>query len=415
MSNIKKIVACRLCGNKNLVRVVDLGNQYLTGSFPMTVMQDTLTNGPLCLVKCYGQSVCGLLQLEHSYEPEEMYGKNYGYRSGLNSNMVNHLHMKVDAILKRVCLNKGDLVIDIGSNDGTTLGAYPPDLLLVGVDPTGEKFRNFYKPHVNLIPDFFSERLVAEKFPGKKAKVITSFSMLYDLEAPLDFAREVARLLDPDTGVWIFEQSYMPLMLERLAFDTICHEHLEYYGVEQIVWLADKAGLKIIDVELNDVNGGSFSVVAALKNSIYEEFQEGTRSLIEKEKQQGLSTLQPYYEFSQKIGLACQALKDFISNAKKEGKRICGLGASTKGNVLLQYCGFTAKDIEVIGEVNQDKFGAFTPGSWIPITDEIKVLDSKPDYLIVFPWHFKEFFIKNSIFYGQRLLFPLPSLEMIAL
>jgi hypothetical protein len=416
VNNFKAITACRMCGNQNLVNVIDLGNQYLTGVFPRMVMKDSLTMGPLRLVKCHdGKDACGLLQLEHSYELDEMYGENYGYRSGLNSNMVKHLHGKINAIRERVDLKSGDLVIDIGSNDGTSLAAYPEDLLLVGIDPTGEKLRNYYKPHINLVPDFFSAGLVSKRFPGKKAEVVTSFSMLYDLEDPLAFARDIASILDPEAGLWVFEQSYMPLMLERIAFDTVCHEHLEYYGLKQIVWLADRAGLKIIDAELNDVNGGSISVVAALQDSIHKQAHQVVQNLLDKEDSLGLSTLKPYQDFGVKIDAACLELRTFIADARKNGKRVCGLGASTKGNVLLQYCGLTSKDIEVIGEVNKDKFGSLTPGSWIPIDDEAKVLESKADYLIVLPWHFKEFFLRNPAFKGQRLVFPLPSLEVVSL
>ena len=405
-----------MCGNRNLVKVVDLGNQYLTGVFPKMVMKDSLTMGPLRLVKCHeGKDACGLLQLEHSYQLDEMYGENYGYRSGLNSSMVKHLHGKISAIRNRTELKSGDLVIDIGSNDGTSLASYPDDLLLVGIDPTGEKFRNYYKPHIHLVTDFFSAGLVTRRFPGKKAKVITSFSMLYDLEDPLAFARDIASILDPESGLWIFEQSYMPLMLERIAFDTVCHEHLEYYGLKQIAWLADRAGLKIIDVELNDVNGGSFSVVASLKDSIHKQAHQIVQNVLDNENDLGLSTLRPYQEFFANTASACRELKAFVADARKDGKRVCGLGASTKGNVLLQYCGFTSRDIEVIGEVNEDKFGSLTPGSWIPIDDESKVLASKPDYLIVLPWHFKEFFLRNPAFKGHRLVFPLPTLEVVNL
>jgi NDP-4-keto-2,6-dideoxyhexose 3-C-methyltransferase len=413
--NFRKITACRMCGNRNLVRIVDLGEQYLTGVFPRVINED-LVGGPLCLVKCHGEGdVCGLLQLEHSYEPEEMYGQNYGYRSGLNASMVGHLHRKVDAILKRAHLKTGDLVIDIGSNDGTTLSAYPPDLLLVGIDPIGEKFRSHYKPHINLIPEFFSAQFVGSRFPGKKATVVTSFSMFYDLESPTAFALEVAQILDPEAGLWVFEQSYMPSMLETVGFDTICHEHLEYYGLEQIAWIADRAGLKIIDVDLNDVNGGSFSVVVALKGSVYEQNKDVVQELLHKERELGLTSLKPYLDFAEKIDTVCRDLKGFVRDAKNAGKRICGLGASTKGNVLLQYCGFGPHDIDVIGEVNEDKFGSVTPGSWIPIADESSVLESQPDYLIVLPWHFKDFFLKNPALKGQCLIFPLPSLEVVCL
>jgi NDP-4-keto-2,6-dideoxyhexose 3-C-methyltransferase len=416
MSKIKKISACRMCGNETLERVVDLGEQYLTGVFPTSIEKDELTCGPLHLVKCHGdKKSCGLLQLEHTYDLDEMYGDNYGYRSGLNTNMVSHLKTKIKSIIEYTNLSDGDLVIDIGSNDGTSLGFYSEGLLLVGIDPTGSKFREYYKPHINLISDFFSANLVSEKFPGKKAKVVTSFSMLYDLEKPLDFARDIASILDPDAGLWVFEQSYMPTMLEKITFDTICHEHLEYYGLKQIMWLTEEAGLKVVDVELNDVNGGSFSVIAALKESSHEPNIINIQRLLDQEINLRLETLEPYIQFSADIDAACSALKEFIASEKNNGKRICGLGASTKGNVLLQYCGFTSDDIELIGEVNPDKFGSLTPGSWIKIESESEVLASNPDYLLVLPWHFKEFFLKNPAFKGQQLIFPLPKLEIVNL
>ena len=186
-----------------------------------------LTSGPLELVKCHsdsGDPVCGLLQLRQSYPLDEMYGQNYGYRSGLNRSMVEHLHGKVRGILGSIPLASGDLILDIGSNDSTLLQAYPQHLglVLAGIDPTGVKFRQYYPPHVQLIPDFFSAQAVRDNFGGRKAKVITSIAMFYDLESPLEFVRQVADVL-ADDGVWVFEQSYMPTMLEINAYDTICH------------------------------------------------------------------------------------------------------------------------------------------------------------------------------------------------
>ena len=408
-----QIKKCRICGNSDLVPVVDLGEQYLTGVFPLQ-KTETLSKGPLRLVKCHGgESVCGLLQLEHSYDLKQLYGDNYGYRSGLNASMVHHLQVKVAEILERCDLNKGDLVIDIGSNDGTTLAAYPEYLQLAGIDPTGEKFKSYYEKHIALIPDFFSSDLITSLYPGKKAKVVTSFSMFYDLEDPIDFACQVAGILDPYTGIWMLEQSYMPLMLERTAYDTICHEHLEYYGLKQIVWLMDKAGLEVVDVKLNDVNGGSFSVIVAHKGSRHTNIEKVADSLIASEQSKGLSNLEPYKQFECRAEENKQSIQEFVQMAKREGKRVCGLGASTKGNVILQYCGFGLDDIEVIGDVNKDKHGALTPGTWIPIEAEEIVLESKPDYLIVLPWHFKDFFLENPKFKGENLVFLLPYLETV--
>ncbi|HKQ26525.1 MAG TPA: class I SAM-dependent methyltransferase [Burkholderiales bacterium] len=410
----KKIQKCRMCGNAELVPVVDLGEQYLTGVFPRPENDSTLTKGPLRLVKCHGgEDVCGLLQLEHSYDLDEMYGENYGYRSGLNASMVRHLQEKVARIRGTVELHRDDLVVDIGSNDGTTLGAYSDDLLLVGIDPTGEKFRKYYATHLNLISEYFSADVLTRAFPGRKAKVVTSFSMFYDLESPIDFAREVASVLDSKEGIWVFEQSYLPLMLERNAYDTICHEHLEYYGLKQIAWLAERAGLVIVDVEINDVNGGSFSVVAAHQGSRHTDRKGIVARILADEESAGLSGLGPYEAFFKRTEQSRLSLQEFVAKVRRDGARLCGLGASTKGNVVLQYCGFGADDIEVIGDVNPDKFGALTPGTWIPIEDEAKVLASSPDFLLVLPWHFREFFLRNPIFKGRQLVFPLPQLEVM--
>ena len=182
----RKVTRCRICGNETLAVVLDLGEQYLTGVFPRTT-DEAITRGPLRLVKCAKTiaGACGLLQMQHSYDLGEMYGDNYGYRSGLNASMVKHLHQKVDAIVAQANLRDGDVVLDIGSNDGTTLSRYPShQYRLVGMDPTGNKFREYYPDHVDLIPDFFSADLFKQRFGERKAKVVTSFSMFYDLEDP---------------------------------------------------------------------------------------------------------------------------------------------------------------------------------------------------------------------------------------
>lgn len=185
-------------------------------------------------MKCHGgESACGLLQLEHSYDPSEMYGTNYGYRSGLNKGMVKHLNGNVTRILESIDLKPGDLVVDNGGNDGTTFGFYPESLTLVGVDPTGDKFMDVYRTDIQVIPDFFNEKAINGAFPGRKAKAISSFAMFYDLERPVDFASEIRKVLHPE-GIWIFEQSYLPSMLRTTVYDTICHEYVKYYGLVQI-------------------------------------------------------------------------------------------------------------------------------------------------------------------------------------
>lgn len=408
----KKIEKCRICGNPHLECVLDLGEQMLTGVFPREVGAK-VTTGPLRLVKCRGgDEVCGLLQMEHSYDLGEMYGENYGYRSGLNASMVVHLHNKVKRILGLIALHQGDLVIDIGSNDSTTLQAYPASgPVLVGIDPTGVKFHDYYPPHIQLIPDFFSSALVKARFPQQKAKVVTSFSMFYDLEDPVSFMRQVYDVL-ADDGVWVFEQSYMPTMLDTNSYDTVCHEHLEFYALRQIKWMTDQVGFKILEVEFNDINGGSFSVTVTKSNGDLT-VMPSVQKILDDECAKGLDTLIPYREFAERVAQTKRDLLKFIEMAHAEGKSVSVLGASTKGNVLLQYCGITTKEVEFVGEVNPEKFGCYTPGTWIPIIPEQELLAKKPDYMIVLPWHFRRFFTENKKLSGMRLVFPLPEVDVV--
>jgi NDP-4-keto-2,6-dideoxyhexose 3-C-methyltransferase len=409
----RQVTRCRICGNERLAVVLDLGEQYLTGVFPRTT-DETITRGPLRLVKCEetGSGACGLLQMQHSYDLGEMYGDNYGYRSGLNASMVGHLHRKVDAIVAQANLRDGDIVLDIGSNDGTTLSRYSPHhYQLVGIDPTGNKFREYYPAHVDLIPDFFSARLFKQRFGERKAKVVTSFSMFYDLEDPVNFMREIHDVL-ADDGLWVFEQSYMPTMLEKNSYDTVCHEHVEYYALAQIKWMADRVGFVITDVTFNDVNGGSFSVsvkkaAPGLRHSpIVDRIARDELAL-------GLNTLRPFEAFDHRVAETKRSLRAFLDNARAQGQTVGVLGASTKGNVLLQYCDVTAADIARVGEVNQEKWGRFTPGTHIPIVAEDELLAMNPRYLLVLPWHFRDHFVASRKFKGKSLVFPLPKLEIV--
>ena len=409
---VRTITRCRICGENQLASLMVLENQALTGVFPRT-KTEKVTSGSVELVKCASSNGCGLVQLRQSYDLSEMYGLNYGYRSGLNASMVKHLHSKVTAVLGMNILQKGDLIIDIGSNDATTLRAYPQgEYDLVGIDPTGLKFSEYYPKEILLIPEFFSADAVSKALGGKKAKVITSFSMFYDLEDPIAFAKEIEGAL-ADDGVWIFEQSYLPAMLITNSFDTICHEHLEFYALKQILWIAEKAGLKVLDVDFNEVNGGSFSIVCAKIGAKYKPNYNKLNQILADESKLGLDTAEAFDAFKLRVEKARSDLMRFLKEAKSEGKKICGLGASTKGNVLLQYYGINDDLISAIGEVNSDKFGSFTPGTLIPLVAEDEVLNSNPDYLLILPWHFRAFFESLPKLKGRKLVFPLPNFEII--
>jgi cyclopropane fatty-acyl-phospholipid synthase-like methyltransferase len=415
MQPFQQINSCRICGNTGLVPILHLGEQSLTGVFPRR-RDEPITRGPLELVKCHGgDDACGLVQLRHSYDSSEMYGENYGYRSSLNRSMVSHLRNKVASLQAAVALVPGDVVLDIGSNDGTTLSFYPDDLVRVGMDPTAEKFRRFYSPGVRVIAELFSSERFRDEMGEAKAKIVTSIAMFYDLERPLEFVEQIAAVLH-DEGIWHFEQSYMPRMLEQTAYDTICHEHLEYYGLRQIIWVMEQCDLKVVDVQLNDVNGGSFAVTAAKRGSRLQPDDDAINRVLQQEEQSGVLTLEPFKRFAARVFDHRHQLLALLRSLHDDGSRVLGYGASTKGNVILQFCGITPEQIPFIAEVNEDKFGCFTPGTGIPIISEAEARAMRPDFFLVMPWHFRDNLVQREREFlqrGGRMIFPLPKIEVV--
>lgn len=412
MAKYKEIEKCRVSGSNNLVSVLNLGHQVLTGVFPRSISVE-ITSGPLELVWC---PESGLLQLRHSYDPDEMYGQNYGYRSGLNQSMVSHLTEKVRYLERIVNLKSGDIVVDIGSNDATTLKAYTAaGIRRIGIDPAGKKFAQYYTDDIKLVPDFFTAAAY-RSVESHPARIVSSIAMFYDLDAPVEFAKQIQSIL-ADDGVWHFEQSYMPSMLRLNSYDTICHEHLEYYSLGVVQKILEKAGLKIVDVVMNAINGGSFAVTATkIENRSIVQNLTVVDWLLEQENRMGLNTPRPYRDFEERVFRHRDDLTRLVRALNADGKKILGYGASTKGNVVLQFCGLTNKDIPAIAEVNPDKFGCVTPGTHIPIISEQEARAMKPDYFLVLPWHFKDGILRREKEYlanGGKMIFPFPEIEII--
>ena len=409
----KEISRCRVCKSSNLENVLSLGQQYLTGVFPAS--KDTAVSyGPVDLVWC---NTCMLVQLMQSYSLDEMYGDNYGYNSSLNQSMVNHLQSKVVNLLKKVNLLPNDIILDIGSNDATSLKCYPSSLRRIGIDPTGNKFRKYYPADISLVPDFFSADNFRKIFPVEKAKIVTSIAMFYDLEDPLQFTADIEEVL-ADDGIWHFEQSYLPAMLRSNSYDTICQEHIEYYSLITVKNLLDRNNLQIIDVEMNNINGGSFAITAVKKNSTFKPNVGVINWMLEEEERMGLHTIKPYLQFSDRMQEHRKSLISLLDKLKKEGKEIIGYGASTKGNVLLQYCNIGTQYLTSIAEVNELKFGSYTPGTLIPIIPEEEAMKMQPDYFLVLPWHFRNNILnsKNAKEFraaGGKFIFPFPYIEIV--
>jgi len=411
---METITACRICKNSNTVDVIDLGIHQISSRFPST-NTEKVPQAPLVLTKCIGEGACNLLQLKHTVNSKELYLHDYGYRSGINNTMTTHIEDLVKEI-EELYVKDGDIVLDIGSNDATLLKSYKKIVKLIGIDPTGEQFREYYSSNITLVSDFFSESVFKNLEVGKP-KVITSLSMFYDLPDPLGFMSQVASILAED-GVWIMEQSYLPSMIANLSFDTICAEHLEYYAYHQIEWMANRTNLKILDVMLNDCNSGSFRVkLTHQSNTKYIQRTENIRNVKEIEKNMDINNPGIYTDFMKKCDEIKISLTNFLKEQTSNGKRVCLYGASTKGNTLLQYFDLNSSIIECAAERNPSKYGKFTPKSLIPIKSEEEVRKLKPDFMLVLPYHFKKEFLNREYKYlnnGGQFIFPLPHIDVVS-
>lgn len=404
---MNKIKKCRVCGSSSLKTVFNLGEQFLTGVFPKDKKINP-TIGPLELMVCGGDNSCQLTQLSYSFPPHEMYGEDYGYNTSLNLSMVNHIKELVSDIEERIDITSSDCVLDIGSNDATLLLSYKDsDIRKFGIDPSAEKFSNLYKKSL-LAVDFFSKESIYSNFGNKiRFKVITAVSMFYDLDNPIQFLSDAESVLD-DKGVIVLEQSYLLSMLETNSFDTVCHEHVEYYSIKQIEYIAKKSNLKIFDLSFSDANGGSFRVFLC-KNSSDTFINASVDKCIAKESSYYANIDEYWLNFMDRIQIERVKLIDLIDSAKRKGKKVAILGASTKGNSLLQYYDLTPDRICGVGEVNVKKFDRYTPGTGIKIVNEDDLLtDEEIDFFIVLPWHFKNNFLRNPKYKGRKLVFPLP-------
>jgi len=411
---------CRICGSPHLTPVIYLGEQYLQGSFVKPGKEEPpLRKIPLSLVRCdptKDENACGLLQLEHTVPPEILYS-SYWYRSGTNQTMRDHLR-KIAEEAQAIVQKQEAWVLDIGCNDGTLLKNYPEHYVRVGIDPSD--ITQEIKGEFEVIQDFFPSEELRRKINGRKFDIITSVAMFYDLEDPVSFCHEIKRLL-ADDGIWIFEVSYMPEMLRMNSYDTICHEHLEYYSLAVIEYLLKKTGLKLFDIQLNDINGGSIRCyVTHVDNFLFrnDQAQQRIKQLRKREFDLELDTNKPYKNFQDRINVHRDQLISLLKMLKKENKTIHVYGASTKGNTILQWCGIDNRLIDYAADRNPDKFGAYTLGTDIPIISEAESRAMKPDYYLVLPWHFKEEFLKREeelLRNGTAMIFPLPEIQVITL
>lgn len=400
MNIATQISQCRVCGKSEFGNILDLGEQKIANGFHDK--SEEQIGAPLNLIRCIS---CGLVQLAHSVNTDLMY-KKYWYRSGVNQTMRDYLKGAADKIMSLVEILPNDVVIDIGSNDGTFLSYYPNHAVKIGVDPSNIMPTNCI--HIN---DYFNFENVKEVLNGRKAKVVTSIAMFYDLSDPKSFVRDVRKVL-ADDGIWVLEMSYLPRMIANNAYDSICHEHVTYYSMSTFLPVLEGLGLNVIDSSFTDINGGSFRMVVS-PSAPSEESVKIIDDIIETERSLGLGHPEVYQEFSNRVLKHRDDLLSFLSS--NSDKKIYGYGASTKGQIIMQFCGIDSRHIAAIAERNPDKYGLYTPGSDVRICSEEEMRKANPDYLLVFPWYFFDEFQKretNTHQAGCKFILPLPELSI---
>lgn len=412
-----EITRCRSCDSQELIGVLDLGRQCVS-DFVVDEREDVLSI-PLELILCAPDlGGCGLLQLRHTTSPELLY-RHYWYRSIVNTTMQIALRDITESIEARADLEKGDRVLDIGCNDGTLLRSYSnPGLELIGFEPARNIVNQAREGTSHIFNSFFNASEYLEAFGERSARAITSIAMFYDLEDPQTFVADVNRCLSDD-GIWVIQMAYLPVMLEDTMFDNICHEHLEYYSLASLEDLLDRAGLEVIDVTQNDVNGGSYRTYIRRKGSSVPQSSYGAARVAAMRQFESHLQLQrraPYEDFATRSLWICETIRSFIDNEVAAGRIVYGYGASTKGNTLLQLTGLDHHLVTAIAERNPDKWGRKTVGTGIPIISEEEARQDQPDYMLVLPWHFLREFREREADYlskGGRFIVPLPTPRLV--
>lgn len=428
MSNSKPVprtslitrTTCRICGCEHLAPVLSLGEQRIAGAFADPNGSQPVQRAiPLELVRCdmtADQEACGLIQTRHTVPGSILYS-SYWYRSGVNRTMTDNLHGIARGVEAIMPLEPGDLVVDIGCNDGTLLDGYATEgLRYLGFDPS-DVVRYAKEKGYDIVNDFYSVEALRQHRPDQRAKAITSIAMFYDLEHPRTFVADVAEAL-AESGIWVIELHYLPMMLEANAFDAIVHEHLEYYSLAVIERLVGEEGLEIISAELNDINGGSIRLFIGHqgKHERTAEQQAALTALRVKEFEMALDAPEPYEAFR----LGAERVRDDLVKAcneiKAHGKTIHVYGASTKGNTILQYAGIDHTVIEAAADRNSDKWGSETIATKIPIISEEESRAMNPDYYLALPWHFLAEFLEREqefLARGGKFIVPLPEVRII--
>ena len=380
-----------------------------TGKFPRN-KRTNIKKTELGLVIC---SNCSLVQLNRNYNLKYLYNPDYGYRTGINKTMTNHMNNIKKMLSLKSKLISGDHVLDIASNDATLLNFYNKNIVKVGIDPLVNKYIKYYKKIDYKISDFFPSSKILKKIKNK-FKIITALSVFYDAKDPNQFLKDVNKLLSED-GIFLLEHSDLLSIMKLKMFDTICHEHLYYYSTKVIIDIVLKHNLRVFDLKRNNINGGSTQYFICKKKAKYKTNYKVINKILNEERKFKLENKKTFLNFYKEINTIKSKTIKFLDSIILKNKKIHGYGASTKGNVLLQYFAINQNYIKFIADRNPKKYNHYTPGTKIKIISENISRKLLPDYYLVLPWHFKKEILKRESKMrtkGCKFIFPLPNLKI---
>ena len=408
MNEYTNVDKCRICSSDS-IEVLKFDPQYIATTFVTNNDEHPMSQVkiPMTLMLCKNKD-CGLVQLKETVRPDLLY-TNYFYRTGINDMMKRDLRDVVNYALNNTKTESNDIIVDIGANDCTMIGMFPKYLNRIAIEPAKNIDWKHVDESINIVNEFLSKEVILKETKGKKAKIVTATAMFYDFDNPNIAAKDIKGILD-DNGVCVIQVSYLLDTIKDMNFYDVVHEHLEYYSLKSINYLMEKNGLTVIDASTNFVNGGSLRVLVTHKENCKEKSKRYKEILAEEEKWK-LNESDTYVEYGKRIQNIIEKSKNLILNETQKGGKIIGLGASTKGNVLLQICGFDKKLLPYISDRNKDKVGLRTLGTDFEIISEEAAREMNPDYMLVIPWCFKEEILEREKAYiqnGGKMLFVMP-------
>ncbi|KKT25204.1 MAG: hypothetical protein UW11_C0033G0009 [Parcubacteria group bacterium GW2011_GWA2_43_9b] len=412
MNLIGTLSACQICLRKNLETILPLGHQALTSSYlNKTELQNPELTYPLNFCRCPN---CGLVQLDYIAEPSAAFPLNYSYRTGMTNMLIRNFRSLADLIIRDYNVKPGDLVIDIGSNDGTLLqGFKAKGMRVVGVEPTNmAEIAN--KNGIPTIQEFFSQkvarRIIAKQ---KKAKVIAMTNTFAHVNKLFELVEGIKDLLTED-GIFVSESQYLLETVKKSQFDCIYHDHLRFYSLKPLIKLFSSFGMSIIDAESIPAAGGSLRVYAQKGRK---SMSQQAKKLLTQEKAAGLYDAKELKKFAQKAHAAKNELLKLLLECKKNGKKIVGIGSPARSNTLLSFCKIDKHLLNYTCEKKgSPKIGLFTPGTHIPVVDEAILFKEQPEYALMLSWHIGEelMALMRKLGYKGKFIMPLPKPRIIS-